>query len=102
MCIKHSCITIHINATDIKTTRRATQGLCLINLSKKKDKIASGAIVPHIDDEEAEEEGITSAVPDGSVDETASMQPDADESTTDNPTDVTDADNNSDNGDNNE
>ena len=102
MIINRSGITIRIKATDIKTTRRATQGLCLINLSKKKDKIASGAIVPHIDDEEAEEEGITSAVPDGSVDETASMQPDADESTTDNPTDVTDADNNSDNGDNNE
>ena len=52
MIINRSGITIRIKATDIKVTGRATQGLCLINLSKKSDQIASGAIVPHEDQEE--------------------------------------------------
>ncbi len=54
MIINRSGITIRLRATDIKVTGRATQGLCLINLSKKGDQIASGAVVPHFDDEEAE------------------------------------------------
>ena len=64
MLINKSGITIRIKATDIKTTSRNTQGLSLINLSRKNDKIASGTIVPHMDDEEAEAEGITSQTPD--------------------------------------
>lgn len=63
MIINKSGITIRIKATDVKLTRRATQGLCLINLSKKKDQIASGAVVPHMDDEELEAEGISDATP---------------------------------------
>lgn len=54
MIINRSGITIRLRATDIKVTGRATQGLCLINLSKKSDQIASGAVVPHFEDEEAE------------------------------------------------
>lgn len=64
MIINKSGITIRIKATDIKTTSRNTQGLCLINLSKKNDRIASGTLVPHMDDEEAEAEGIESQAPD--------------------------------------
>lgn len=41
MIINKSGITIRIKATDIKTTSRNTQGLSLINLSKKNDRIAS-------------------------------------------------------------
>lgn len=63
MIINRSGITIRLKATDIKTTGRATQGLCLINLSKKKDVIASGVVVPHMDDEEAEAEGFTTELP---------------------------------------
>ncbi len=54
MIINRSGITIRIKATDIKVIGRATQGLSLINLSKKGDQIASGTVVPHVDDEQAE------------------------------------------------
>lgn len=56
MIINRSGITIRIKATDIKVTGRATQGLCLINLSKKSDQIASGAIVPHVDEDEPQDD----------------------------------------------
>lgn len=54
MIINRSGITIRIKATDIKVIGRATQGLSLINLSKKGDQIASGTVVPHVDDEQAD------------------------------------------------
>lgn len=54
MIINRSGITIRIKATDIKVIGRATQGLSLINLSKKGDQIASGTVVPHVDDEPVE------------------------------------------------
>ena len=56
MIINKSGITIRLKATDIKVIGRATQGVCLINISKKNDQIASGAVVPHIEDEEEEGE----------------------------------------------
>ncbi|MCI5777844.1 MAG: DNA gyrase subunit A [Bacteroidales bacterium] len=56
MIINRSGITIRIKATDIKVTGRATQGLCLINLSKKSDQIASGTIVPHVDEDEPQDD----------------------------------------------
>ncbi|MCF0191816.1 MAG: DNA gyrase subunit A [Marinilabiliaceae bacterium] len=52
MIINRSGITIRIPASEIKVSGRATQGVKLINLKKKNDSIASGAMVPH--DEEAE------------------------------------------------
>ncbi len=52
MIINRSGITIRLRGIDIKVTGRATQGLCLINLGKKKDQIASGTIVPHMEDDE--------------------------------------------------
>ncbi|MBP5364889.1 MAG: DNA gyrase subunit A [Bacteroidales bacterium] len=61
MIINRSGITIRIPATDIRTAGRATQGVKLINLSKKNDEIASGTIVPHeneTEEESAEGEGI--------------------------------------------
>lgn len=57
MIINRSGITIRIKATDIRVSGRATQGTSLINLSKKGDQIASGAIVPHEDEEEQPAEG---------------------------------------------
>lgn len=51
MIINRSGITIRIPATEIRTAGRATQGVKLINLSKKNDEIASGTIVPHENEE---------------------------------------------------
>lgn len=47
MIINKSGITIRISASEIKVSGRATQGVKLINLAKKNDSIASGAVVPH-------------------------------------------------------
>ena len=47
MIINKSGITIRISASEIKVLGRATQGVKLINLAKKNDSIASGAVVPH-------------------------------------------------------
>ncbi len=69
MIINKSGITIRIKATDIKTTGRATQGLCLINLKKKNEEIASGATVPHMDDEESDDAQNESSEPTDATDE---------------------------------
>lgn len=55
MLINKSGITIRLAASEIKVSGRATQGVKLINISKRNDTIASGAVVPH-DDEEAHEQ----------------------------------------------
>lgn len=52
MIINKSGITIRIPAPEIRVTGRATQGVKLINLSKKNDEIASGAVVPHENEKE--------------------------------------------------
>lgn len=57
MIINKSGITIRIPASEIRVTGRATQGVKLINLSKKNDEIASGAVVPHENEKEEPAEG---------------------------------------------
>ena len=51
MIINRSGITIRIPAVEIRVSGRATQGVKLINLTKKNDSIASGTVVPHSDEE---------------------------------------------------
>lgn len=58
MIINRSGITIRIPATEIKVAGRATQGVKLINLKKKGDSIASGAMVPHDDEAETDEDSL--------------------------------------------
>ncbi|MCQ2204348.1 MAG: DNA gyrase subunit A [Bacteroidales bacterium] len=55
MLITRSGITIRLVASDIRVTGRATQGVKLINLTKRNDTLASGTIVPHDDEEEHEQ-----------------------------------------------
>ncbi len=55
MIINKSGITIRLAATDIRVTGRATQGVKLINLTKKNDCIASAVVVPHEEEEETPE-----------------------------------------------
>ncbi|MBP5420775.1 MAG: DNA gyrase subunit A [Bacteroidales bacterium] len=63
MIINRSGITIRIPAVEIRVSGRATQGVKLINLTKKNDSIASGTVVPHSDDEpEDMEEGSATPV----------------------------------------
>ncbi|MCQ2228627.1 MAG: DNA gyrase subunit A [Bacteroidales bacterium] len=54
MLITRSGITIRLAASEIRVTGRATQGVKLINLTKRNDALASGTIVPHDDEEEHE------------------------------------------------
>lgn len=55
MIINKSGITIRLKAENIRTAARLTQGVKLIELnSKKKDSIASIAVVPKTDDEDEE------------------------------------------------
>lgn len=58
MIINRSGITIRIPAAEIKVAGRATQGVKLINLKKKGDSIASGAMVPHDEEAEIDEESL--------------------------------------------
>ncbi len=55
MLITRSGITIRLAASEIRVTGRATQGVKLINLTKRNDTLASGTVVPHDDDEEHEQ-----------------------------------------------
>ena len=55
MLITRSGITIRLAANEINVIGRATQGVKLINLSKRNDTLASGAVVPHDDEEEHEQ-----------------------------------------------
>lgn len=73
MIINKSGITIRMHASDIKVSGRATQGVKLINLTKKNDSIASGAVVPHEEDEEITEGE------EGSVAENENVTPEATE-----------------------
>lgn len=57
MIINKSGITIRMSASDIRVAGRATQGVKLINLSKKNDMIASGAVVPKTETSEEPEIG---------------------------------------------
>lgn len=64
MIINRSGITIRIPAVEIRVSGRATQGVKLINLTKKNDSIASGTVVPHSDEEPEEmEEGSATSDP---------------------------------------
>lgn len=54
MLITRSGITIRLAASEIRVSGRATQGVKLINLTKRNDSLASGTIVPHDDEEEHE------------------------------------------------
>lgn len=56
MIINRSGITIRLSAGEIRTSGRATQGVKLINLTKKQDEIASVAVVNHEVEEEADTE----------------------------------------------
>ena len=55
MLITRSGITIRLVASEIRVTGRATQGVKLINLTKRNDSLASGTVVPHDDEEEHEQ-----------------------------------------------
>ncbi len=55
MIINKSGITIRMAATDIRVVGRATQGVKLINLTKKNDCIASAIVVPHEEEETVNE-----------------------------------------------
>ncbi len=52
MIINKSGITIRLSASEIRVIGRATQGVKLINLTKKNDQMASVAVVPHEKEEE--------------------------------------------------
>ena len=63
MIINRSGITLRLRVTDIRRCGRATQGVKLINLTKRNDAISSVCLVPTDADEEnikAEEELQTS------------------------------------------
>ena len=55
MLITRSGITIRLAASEIRVAGRATQGVKLINLTKRNDTLASGTVVPHDDEEEHEQ-----------------------------------------------
>lgn len=55
MIINVSGITLRIHVADLRVMGRATQGVRLINLEKRGDKIASVCRVPREDDENAQE-----------------------------------------------
>lgn len=57
MIINKSGITIRLKVTDVRVMGRATQGVSLINLGKRKDSIASVCVVPTEDEEEVLEDG---------------------------------------------
>ena len=57
MIINKSGITIRLKVTDVRVMGRATQGVRLINLTKKNDQIASVCKVLSQPDEEEELEG---------------------------------------------
>lgn len=56
MIINRSGITIRLRCTDIRKLGRNTQGVSLINLSKKNEEIASGIVVPHEEEESEDKE----------------------------------------------
>lgn len=68
MIINRSGITIRLLASAIRTTGRATQGVKLINLSKKQDEIASVAVVNHEQEEDI-------AVDDNAIADESNEQP---------------------------
>jgi DNA gyrase subunit A len=57
MIINKSGITIRLKVTDVRVMGRATQGVRLINLTKKNDQIASVCKVLSQPDDEEELEG---------------------------------------------
>ncbi len=52
MIINKSGVTIRLHLESIKIQGRATQGVKLIELQKRNDKIANVCVVPREDDEE--------------------------------------------------
>lgn len=78
MIINKSGITIRLNVSDVRVMGRATQGVKLINLTKKNDQIASVCRVPHEDEEEIveeEAENVDGATEDTSNDASAVENP---------------------------
>ena len=65
MIINKSGITIRLCMTDVRIQGRATQGVRLINLTKKNDQIASVCRVTHSEEDENEsEEGVEETLSD--------------------------------------
>ncbi|MBO7636141.1 MAG: DNA gyrase subunit A [Paludibacteraceae bacterium] len=72
MIINKSGITIRLCMSEVRVQGRATQGVRLINLTKKNDQIASVCKVIHSDEEEENEEDVIDKVDDkGENDESA-------------------------------
>lgn len=61
MIINKSGITIRLKVTDVRVMGRATQGVSLINLGKRKDSIASVCVVSREDESEEEVELVEGA-----------------------------------------
>ena len=59
MIINRSGITLRLHVTDIRQCGRATQGVKLINLTKRNDAISSVCLVPADDEEETLDESLT-------------------------------------------
>ena len=55
MIINKSGIAIRLAMTDVRVMGRGTQGVRLINLTKRNDEIASACVVEHADPEEEDE-----------------------------------------------
>ncbi len=72
MIINKSGITIRLNVSDVRVMGRATQGVRLINLTKKNDQIASVCRVPHDDEEEEQTEDGVSEDNEGAENQTPS------------------------------
>lgn len=69
MIINKSGITMRMHVDEIRTTGRATQGVRVINLTKRNDSISSVCAVPRADEEEEflDEEGNAEAVAEETV-----------------------------------
>ena len=74
MIINKSGITIRVKGETVLVSSRATQGVKLIDLGRRKDAIASIAVVPKSDDEDENMEGAEGAE---NADVQGDVQPDA-------------------------
>jgi len=83
MIICKSGITIRVKSEAIRTASRLTQGVKLIELNtKKKDSIASIAVVPHTEDEEETEESVNGETVNGETVEPTETQENTTEANT--------------------
>lgn len=87
MIINRSGITLRLRVTDIRRCGRATQGVKLINLTKRNDAISSVCLVPTDDDDEtvtSEEEQHTAADTPDTIAVDGTDDNESDETTADN------------------